>query len=208
MQIPHTPNQLDAMVDIETMDTIPTAAVLTIGAVLFDPRGQDTEETLREAPTYYSVIPMSSNQVYKRTESESTKKWWSEQNAEAFAALSAGPFTPLDVALRELSTFLQTGTLKTSRMWANDPDFDCVILQDACRACGVNWPMSFYLNRSVRTIKDLAYPDGDVPKIGVGVAHNALDDSIRQALVVQNCHHVIDELHAFHHVHAPSVAVA
>jgi 3'-5' exoribonuclease Rv2179c-like domain len=198
------PNQLDAMVDIETLDTLPTAAVLTIGAVLFDPRGRDTEESLRQGKTFYRVIPRDSNATYKRTESEDTLKWWAEQNAEAFAALTEGPFTPLDIALRELNEFLQSGEHKTGRMWANDPDFDCVILQDACRSTKAKWPIPFYMNRSVRTIKDLAYPDGEVPKIGVGVAHNALDDSIRQALVVQNCHHVIDGLHQL--LHAPKVA--
>lgn len=202
-----TPTQLDLMVDIETMDTIPTAAILTIGAVLFDPYAHDTEESMRAGPTFYRVIPIESNRTYKRTESEATRAWWAEQNAEAYAALTAGVMTPLDIALRELAHFAQTGAVVASRAWANDPDFDYVIIQDACRATGVKWPIQFYMNRSVRTRKDDAYPNGDCPNIGVGDAHNALDDTIRQALMIQHCQHVLDGLHSLMHVSPQQIAV-
>ena len=53
------------------------------------------------------------------------------------------------------------------------------------------WPFKFWESRSVRTITEAAYPNGDQPAIGVGVAHKALDDAIRQALMVQHCNAVI-----------------
>lgn len=79
------------------------------------------------------------------------------------------------------------------RVWAKDPDFDVVILRNAFAQIGEMFPFKFWETRSVRTITELAYPDGDPPPIGVGVAHNAKDDAIRQALMVQHCHHVLSQ---------------
>ena len=51
------------MVDIETMDTEPTAAILSIGAVAFDKRQTSSPESLREG-AFYARISIQSNEQF------------------------------------------------------------------------------------------------------------------------------------------------
>ena len=63
-----------AMIDLETLDVLPTATVLTIGGVKFDPNS--VKETLQ--PFYYRFDV--DEQLNKgRTISESTMDWWATQ---------------------------------------------------------------------------------------------------------------------------------
>ena len=41
----------DIMIDLETLDTTPNCVVLTIGAVIFDPKGMGVIEKLELRPT-------------------------------------------------------------------------------------------------------------------------------------------------------------
>lgn len=185
-----------AMTDIETMSTQGNAAILTIGVVLFDPRAEDTEETLRASSELFGPITFESNEKEGRHFSPSTMAWWLKQSREAQDALFEGTLVNLRAALESFRQFIVSAKPRPTRIWANDPDFDCVILQNAMNHCGLRWPFKFWESRSVRTIKELAYPPGglrgDFPTIGVGTAHNAMDDSIRQALAVQHAYKVLD----------------
>lgn len=180
------------MVDIETMDTCATAAILTIGAVIFDPFGLDTEDSIRanEKNLFKATISLEDNQAQGRTFSAGTIAWWLQQEKAAQDALFQGHIDNLKQALTKFRMFIQQG-IQPGRIWAKSPDFDCVILQNAFNSVGIMWPFKFWESRCVRTVTELAYPEGDAPVIGVGVAHNALDDSIRQALMVQHCNHVL-----------------
>jgi len=184
------------MVDIETLSTLPNAAIITIGAVLFDPRGEDTEETLREHAMLFGPISFESNEAEGRHISASTMAWWLKQSPEAQAGLFEGDVVPLRAALERFRQWVNNASPAPTRFWAKDPTFDGVILEDAFRSMGLMWPFKFWETRSVRTCMELAYPPGglrgDFPQIGVGVAHNAVDDSIRQCLSIQHAHHVLD----------------
>lgn len=183
------------MIDIETMGTSPTAAILTIGAVMFDPRGQDTEESLRSKSQLFGPITFESNEQEGREFAINTIKWWLQQSSEAQEALFAGNQTSLRLALESFRQWVVGAAPKPTRVWAKDPDFDCVILKNAMDKCNMYWPFKFWESRSVRTIMELAYPAGglagDFPLIGVGVAHNAQDDAIRQALAVQHSYKIL-----------------
>jgi hypothetical protein len=52
---------------------------------------------------------------------------------------------------------------------------------------GVKMPWNFWSCRSVRTVQDLAWPDGARPDFDVkgGVAHDARWDAVTQAMMVQ-----------------------
>jgi hypothetical protein len=171
-----------AMTDIETMSTQGNAAILTIGVVLFDPRSEDTEETLRASSELFGPITFESNEKEGRHFSPATMAWWLQQSREAQDALFEGTLVNLRAALESFRQFIVSAKPRPTRIWAND--------------CGLRWPFKFWESRSVRTIKELAYPPGglrgDFPTIGVGTAHNAMDDSIRQALAVQHAYQVLD----------------
>jgi hypothetical protein len=179
------------MLDLETMDVAPSAAILTIGAVHFDPFGQDTEETLRTPErTFYARISLDSNTAQGRTMSAGTVKWWLGQTDSARNELLQAELA-LRTAILTFRMWASNLTPRADRVWAKSPEFDVVILKHAFDQLNEVWPFKFWNSRDVRTATELAYPEGNEPKIGVGTAHNALDDAIRQALMVQHCHQIL-----------------
>ncbi len=169
------------MVDIETMSTSPRSAIASIGAVIFDPNGDNIDDM----PTFYQAIDLASNEKAGRHFSGSTIAWWLKQEEGARAALLTDVL-PLHTALTKFQQWLTKN--QPIICWANSPSFDCVILKDAFSDFSMHWQFNYWEERDVRTIKDAAYPNGDCPKIQLGVAHGALDDSMSQALTVQRCH--------------------
>jgi len=172
------------MLDIETMDTENTASIVSIGACAFDMDNYDEEITRK----FDIRISLESNQKAGRTISASTVSWWLKQSKEAQAALHRDPVVNLKEGLTQFRMWADEVKPRASRIWAKDPDFDVVIMKDAFNDLGMVWPFKFWESRSVRTIVELAYPNGDEPHIELGVAHDAADDAIRQALMVRHCY--------------------
>jgi len=189
-------NNVDSMIDIETFSTEPNAVILSIGAVLFDPYEQNTAAELGEY-TFYENVTIESQR--HRHVSKDTQDWWKQQSKEAWDVLQYDQL-PLVKALERLYHFHMTRTgiklPKVNRIWANSPSFDCVILDTAYRHYErfFNFPVPFWNWRDVRTIVDAAYLPGDDtrPVIRVGTHHNALDDCISQALMVQDAHRILN----------------
>lgn len=171
------------MVDIETMDTAVSAAIVSIGACAFDMHNPD-EQIDR---TFSATISLKSNQDLGRTISAGTVEWWLKQSPEAQASLFREPIMQLKHALTEFRIWVDGIQPRASRVWAKDPDFDCVRLGDAFAQLNMPWPFKYWESRSVRTIIEVAYPNGDEPNITHGVAHDAADDAVRQALMVRHC---------------------
>lgn len=176
------------MVDIETLDTETTAAILSIGATTFNPRG----DGLNNEDEFVVTIDRQSNEAHGRTVSEATLAWWQNQSVEAQASVFQGPFTELSIALREFTTWINILQPTPTRIWANDPDFDVNILAHACRSLGIIWPFKFWETRSCRTAKEMAYPEGDFPQLlATGARHNAIVDARVQALEIQHAFYVL-----------------
>jgi hypothetical protein len=170
------------MLDLETMGLSADAAILSVAAVAFDlwDWEADTEET------WYSRITIQSNEEAHRRFDAGTIEWWLSQSKEAQASLFEAPMKLLHIALPELRQWADNLSPRVITVWAKDPDFDCVVLKDAMRKANVTWPFPYYNHRSVRTILHAAWPDGDAPNLSrPGVRHNALDDAIMQAKLVQ-----------------------
>lgn len=184
------------MVDIETMAAEPEAAVVTIGACMFDPYA-GMEQAIDER--FLIRISLQSNEQAGRRLSAGTVEWWLKQSKEAQMGLFDGHVTNLRQALVSFRLWFQHETThRPERVYANDPDFDVVILQSACRSVGENWPLGFWLNRSMRTVGELAYPDHRERKVVIdtirkaaGTHHRADDDAIAQARFVAHCYDVL-----------------
>jgi inhibitor of KinA sporulation pathway (predicted exonuclease) len=180
------------MIDLETMSTLPDAAILSIGACTFEIEKPDEING-----TFYRTVSLQSNEQYNRHISADTLTWWLQQKPEALSALFEAP-TNLKRALVDLRMWAQEQSPTITHVIANDPDFDCVILQSAYRATGEMWPWGFWCNRSMRTITELAIPDLDERQslIGkfrsAGTHHRADDDAIAQAKVIQHCYQVLN----------------
>jgi hypothetical protein len=175
------------MVDIETLDVEISAAIVAIGAVVFDPRGEELGEE------FSVTISKASNRRECRTVSERTMEWWAMQSPEAQAAVFEGDHQPLGAALDNFTRWINRLDPTCTRVWAKSPDFDCSILKHACDHFGFIWPFKFWETRCCRTILELAYPEGEPPFIDVeGPKHDALHDAKVQAHEVQHAFHVLN----------------
>lgn len=165
------------MLDIETLGTRPGCAVLSIGAVEFDPRGDGERNSL------YCDIDAVDCQRFGLAIDADTVKWWMQQPDKArMAAVNGGSTLP--AALGHLSAWLHPMT--KLRLWTNGINFDLPILEAAYRACGITVPWSYRDGRDVRTLMELAgLTPADVPTIEGLVEHNALHDCLWQVKAVQ-----------------------
>ena len=69
------------MIDLETLDVLPTATVLSIGAVKFDPYGDDVESP--DCEKFYVRVDIDSCDTLGLTTSDATIEWWANQSDEA-----------------------------------------------------------------------------------------------------------------------------
>lgn len=163
----------DVMIDLETLDTRPSAVVLSIGACLVNWRlGEPTHD-------FYRVVDLASAREAGLTESPSTKAWWDRQSAEAKRVFT-DPCVSLEQALLDFDSYLEQFDKKEVRLWGNGSDFDNVILANAYDAIGFDAPWRFYNNRCYRTAKNL-FQDQIKEPFREGTHHNALDDAKHQA---------------------------
>ena len=167
------------MLDLETLDTRPTAVVLSIGAIAFDP----LSETLGD-PFYVELSDLPVQQLNGRTISASTVQWWMQQDVLAKRVFSdAGTNRRNTMAgLSDFQQYIAANGGKNAEIWGNGADFDNIILGSLYDSTNMTRPWSYSRNRCFRTMKSL-FPHVKVPH--EGVAHNALDDAITQAKWLQ-----------------------
>lgn len=172
------------MVDIETLDTVQSAVVLSIGAVVFDPFSNELGEKF-----YMEFVDdLSDQQKRGRTISGDTVRWWMQQGAAAkqiFADPAPHGVTRVttSVGLAEFSHFMARSGGKEVQLWGNGADFDNVIIGSLYDAYEMRKPWSFGKNRCYRTLKRV-FGEG-VSLSREGVHHNGLDDAVTQATHLQ-----------------------
>lgn len=177
----------NVMLDLETLDTKPTALILSIGAVAFDPNSFEL------GPTFYAELSnerdMQHQQEMGRTISPSTVTWWMQQSDEAKKIFAKTPQDGIQrlsppVALVEFNKFLVEHGGKDCRVWGNGADFDNVVLGSLYDSYGIGRGWSYGKNRCYRTVKNIC-PVPYQSIVPQGVAHNALDDAVNQAQQLQ-----------------------
>ena len=157
-----------AMIDLETMGTTPDSAIVSIGAVLFDPRQNKVSED-----TFYCELDW---EWQGREIDELTLDWWGDQNKEAREALSG--IDDIQIELVNLAKWLP----KDVKVWGNGATFDISMLEDAYRQYEIDIPWKFWNIRDCRTVLDMYESKrGGFNKKSGGVLHNALDDAKYQA---------------------------
>lgn len=160
------------MIDNETLDLIPSSKIVSIGAVIFDPRyGRISDETF--------YVELDHKAQKNRTSDKSTVDWWKKQKPEIKKALRGTML--LEDALEELSWFVPDDC----KVWGNGATFDISMLENAYRASGMLEPWKFWNVRDVRTIKDMYESKrGGWERASGGDKHNALYDAQVQARMV------------------------
>lgn len=181
---------IEVMLDIETMSTRYNAAIISIGAVKFDPRGDvgvlgDPSDP--EYQHFYMTVELQSCIDAELHIEGRTIMWWMDQTNEARAALRAEPHLPIDHALSRFFAWFGPTSLPT---WGNGAGFDNVIVRTAFETLGGEPPFRFFDDRCYRTLKALVR---DVPYVKPLVAHNALEDAKAQAIHTQKLFKVLTE---------------
>ena len=166
------------MLDLETLSTRHDAVIASIGACLFEPR----EDSI--LGTFHHAVALASQP--SRHIAGDTVAWWLQQSSKAQQSILIDA-TPLTHVLNRFNRWVCAQHITT--IWANSPSFDVVILRHAFQELGLTWPFKFWQERDVRTAKDLAFPNGDAPaNDATDIKHNALDDAVFQAHLIQLCH--------------------
>lgn len=174
------------MIDLETMGTQPTAAIVSIGAVFFDP------ETGELGDEFYEVIDLHSAMSLPGTTVDAdTIKWWLKQSSEARSEIVKDGSSHLGYVLLMLAAFMRSyGAISSLKVWGNGASFDNIILRSACERAEIKaYPdiWCWYNDRDVRTMVEIGRALGFDPKRDMpfdGVQHNALADAKHQAKYV------------------------
>lgn len=139
---------LIAVVDIETLDTAPTAIILSIGCVVVN------VFTGQEVANFYEVIDQDFQIVQGRTSSESTLKWWQKQeNKTAWESIiHDGEMIELDDALNDFNEFLVNAfDGERIQIMGNGPEFDNVKIAHAMQQLDITPAWDHGGNQSLRT---------------------------------------------------------
>ena len=165
------------MLDLETLGLAPGCAIVSIGAVAFDPEGY-----IHDGPKvqFSRSIDVLTCLLSGLTVDPQTVAWWRTQSEAARKALTQEDTTPLARALAAFSEWY--AQLQFDSVWANGPAADIVWLEAAYRAIGERAPWSHRDVRCVRTVKALA---GTKSGAFVGTPHDPVDDCINQIRDVQ-----------------------
>jgi len=167
----------DVMIDLETLDVLPSATILTIGAVKFDPFGDDMRE--KNCEKFYVKVDIDSCDRLGLTTSADTINWWSQQTEAAQnEAFSTEDRIPIHEAVNKLYKFCWGA----KRVWSHGAGFDIIILEHVFAKLNKKVPWSFWEVRDTRTLFDIGI-DPERPPV---LAHHALEDAWNQAVGVQN----------------------
>lgn len=169
------------MIDIETFGTNNEAAILSIGAVKFDPNEavQHSDPTLWHFENFHVAVTLESCVGLGLKMDASTVMWWMDEKRDA-ARKKLFAMERVDLA-STLDGFLQWYGPQSLPTWGNGASFDNVILRSAFKACGMTAPWQFWDDRCYRTLKNLV----DVKRPYNAEAHSALADAQQQARHLQ-----------------------
>lgn len=164
-----------AVVDEESMSTEPNAAILAIGATMID--------DLETVDRFYVNVDLQSCLAVGLHESESTRKWGSEQSTEAFNATQTN-CVPIQTALQMWSDWIGKHGGKSVRLMGNGPCADNMWLNSAYKACGMKNPIPYWNDIDHRTLNWIGGMWLGITKEDVsfkGVKHHAGDDAEHEA---------------------------
>lgn len=159
----------EVMIDLECLSTASDAAIVQIGAVLFDPENGATQDTL------CVFITDSEGSVDVKTVA-----WWLRQGeaAQALGDALQVKGTNEKTALMALAQFLQHR--RCEAVWCHGLTYDLPILASAYRRHRLPVPWGYRDGSDTRTIyrllADRKPPAVDLP----GVKHSAVDDCLVQ----------------------------
>jgi hypothetical protein len=181
----------DIMVDLETMDNVASAAIVSIGAVECNLITGETGDT------FYRVVELEGQTDLGMTINSETLYWWLKQSDAAREALVVEGRLSLKEMCEAFDRWVHylDASNKKLRLWGNGASFDNAILRYAFRQLGETFPTEWWNDRDMRTIVGF-YPtqlqyNWKHSNYRTGTHHNALSDAKYQ---VKYCSDILKEL--------------
>lgn len=169
---------MDCMLDLESLGTRPDCAILTLGAIKFDPFNLD-----KFGDGIYFRIDVDEQLSLGRQVQEDTLEWWMGQAEDVREeALGESDRISLTSMYQQLNRFL----VGVNNIWCQGPAFDIVILENIYRQMSWPTPWQFWQIRDSRTLFGVHGDPREKNKVGL---HNALEDCVSQATAVQQIYH-------------------
>lgn len=157
------------MLDLETLDTKPTALVTQIA---FETRDLETNETIYKL----ELLPLTDRKNQpSATMDISTFQWWMSQDLELFKRLLFDQgHTEVELCRREVSSFIKNSvnSLWESALWANPANFDFPILYNMLG----EQPWDHQRVRCFRSLQRTLDKDRNLAPVNTGMKHDAVDD--------------------------------
>ncbi|NTF18207.1 3'-5' exoribonuclease [Agrobacterium rubi] len=183
---PSTRPRKEIMFDLETLGKRAGCAVLSIGAVAFDPYAifDGEHQSITTGNQFFAKISLESCKQAGLFVDPGTQQWWNEQSEEAVLNAFGGT-TPLEEALHGFSDWMYEVCGRNAdgdalcNVWSHGEDFDQPILNHALEAIGIRKPWPYNGGRDTRTALEMG---GVIYK---GVSHMAVKDSMDQAMAVR-----------------------
>jgi len=167
---------IHAMIDLETLDVSPTAQVLSIGGVKFNPNSK--EEPFDE---FFYRVDINYQDSTGRTVSEETLSWWATQDADAIE----NAFSEEDrVSPQEMLRHLKKWYVGCDTVWSQRILMDIGIVQNMCKQYDSPVPWPYWAIKDSATLFGIL-PD-DPRKAYQFLKHDPLQDAKFQAKSVQD----------------------
>jgi hypothetical protein len=193
---------IDVMFDIEATGKRPGCCVLSLGAVVFDPRAPFSfvHQTISLENNFLAKISHESGLEVGLGNDDDTMEWWSLQSDEAREEAFGGT-THIREALIEFSKWIwQVAPIgKDSRgkeypmvnVWSHGEDYDQPIVTHAMEMLGIERPWPYNGGRDTRSILDVA------DQHYKGTKHMALEDALDQTLAIRMAFHELGRCTGF-----------
>jgi hypothetical protein len=166
---------IHATIDLETLDTSPSATILTIGGVKFNPYTAD-----EPYDKFYFKLSIDDQDRLGRTVSDSTLEWWAKQDPE----IMNEAFDQTDaVGVDEFLDALNKWIVGVDIFWGQGYGFDYTMLENIYRSLGRPIPWQFWQIRDSRTLLGLLREDPR-KKMQKNL-HNAYADAFYQSKAIQ-----------------------
>ena len=166
---------IHATIDLETLDTSPSATILTIGGVKFNPYTAD-----EPYDKFYFKLSIDEQDRLGRTVSNSTLEWWAKQDPE----IMNEAFDQTDaVGVDEFLDALNKWIVGVDIFWGQGYGFDYTMLENIYRSLGRPIPWQFWQIRDSRTLLGLLREDPR-KKMQKNL-HNAYADAFYQSKAIQ-----------------------
>lgn len=166
---------IHATIDLETLDTSPSATILTIGGVKFNPYTVD-----EPYDKFYFKLSIDDQDRLGRTVSDSTLEWWAKQDPE----IMNEAFDQTDaVGVDEFLNALNKWIVGVDIFWGQGYGFDYTMLENIYRSLGRPIPWQFWQIRDSRTLLGLLKEDPR-KKMQKNL-HNAYADAFYQSKAIQ-----------------------